>query len=264
VPLKAEVAEPSGTTEPPKAGTDSPAPDPAKTDPGKVEVAKTDPPKTEPGKPEPGTPRADPVKPDPAKAPEPWSVTISANEPGVEITLDGRVRGVTPDVRVSDLAPGKSYRGIARKQGFISETFTVENKNGERTVSLAITLMPEPTKEPVRDPPPRKDPPPVAVKKDPTPAPPRDPPPPREPPPPKASAAKGRLLKVASTPTGADVLLDGKPTGRKTPILPGQPLEVPAGKHKIQFKFGGKLSAPIDIVVTEGDNAAVIRGDIPQ
>jgi serine/threonine protein kinase len=246
---EAPVESPKPDPVPPSApGND---PDPGKAGSGAPEVARTDPsapPKTDPG-------RVEPPKTEPAKAPQPWSATITANESGVEITLDGKVRGLTPDVKVTDLTPGKTYRGIARKAGFVSETFTLDNRGGEPSVALSLSLKAEAIKEPA---PVKKDPP-VVVKKDPAPT-----PPPRDPPPPKASAAKGRLMKVASTPTAADVLIDGKPTGRKTPILPGQPLEVPVGKHKIQFKFGGKMSAPIDIVVTEGDNSAVIRGDIPQ
>ena len=74
----------------------------------------------------------------------------------------------------------------------------------------------------------------------------------------------GKLMKIASTFTAAEVFIDGKSTGRKTPILPTGPLEVSAGKHKLSFKLNGKMSAPIEIVVTEGENAAVIRGVIPE
>jgi serine/threonine protein kinase len=263
VTLKPETAEPGPPAEAPRpepgpkptTGSETPAPEPGKTEPGK-----TEPGKTEPGvatKVEPGTTPSKPeaTRTDPPKAPPPWSVSISANESGVEITLDSKVRGVTPDVRVSDLTPGKTYRGIARKAGFISETFTVDNKGGEASVALALTLKPEPPKEP---PPAKKDPP-VVVKKEPT-----TPPPPREPPPPKPSAAKGKLMKVNSNPVGAEVFVDGKSTGRKTPILPKEPLELSAGKHKLTFKLNGKMSPPVEVVVTEGENAALIKGEIPQ
>jgi eukaryotic-like serine/threonine-protein kinase len=264
VPMKPEAAEPPEAQKPdpvPTAPIDLGTQDPVKTEPARTAPPKTDPAKTEPAKTEPA--KTEPAKTEPAKAeaPKPWSVTVTSNEANVEITLDGQVRGQTPEVRVSDLTPGKTYRGIARKSGFISETFTVENKANEPSVSVDVVLKPESVKEPPKkDPPPviKKDPP-AVVKKDPPP-----PPPPRDPPPPKASAAKGKLMKVNSNPVGAEVFVDGKSTGRKTPILPKEPLELSAGKHKLTFKLGGKMSPPVEVVVTEGENSTLIRGEIPQ
>ncbi|MDP1921741.1 MAG: tetratricopeptide repeat protein [Myxococcales bacterium] len=75
----------------------------------------------------------------------------------------------------------------------------------------------------------------------------------------------GRMgqLKIASNPSGADVLLDGKSTGRRTPVTPAEPLEVPVGRHTIQFEWNEKRSAVQTIDVVEGMNP-VIRGDIPR
>ncbi len=67
-------------------------------------------------------------------------------------------------------------------------------------------------------------------------------------------------LKINSNPSGATVFLDGKSTGRKTPVLP---LVVPMGRHTIQFDLNGKRSAPQEVDVVEGANP-VIRGEIPQ
>ncbi|MDP3238769.1 MAG: pilus assembly protein N-terminal domain-containing protein [Myxococcales bacterium] len=71
------------------------------------------------------------------------------------------------------------------------------------------------------------------------------------------------LLKIASNPIGADVIIDGKATGRRTPVLPSDPLEVPVGRHTIQFEWNGKKSAIQTLDVIEGANPA-IRGEIPQ
>ncbi|MDP3503646.1 MAG: pilus assembly protein N-terminal domain-containing protein [Myxococcales bacterium] len=71
------------------------------------------------------------------------------------------------------------------------------------------------------------------------------------------------LLKIASNPIGADVIIDGKATGRRTPVLPSDPLEVPVGRHTIQFEWNGKKSAIQTLDVIEGANP-VIRGEIPQ
>lgn len=71
------------------------------------------------------------------------------------------------------------------------------------------------------------------------------------------------LLKIASNPTGADVFLDGKSTGRRTPVLPSDPLEVPVGRHTIRFERNGKRSAIQTIDVVEGANP-IIKGELPQ
>ncbi|MBL8917594.1 MAG: protein kinase [Myxococcaceae bacterium] len=221
--------------------------------------------------PKPGDPKSpDPKSPD-SKSPdtkvEPprpttWTATVSATEDGVEIVVDGKSWGTTPNVKIGELALGKSYKGTAKKPGYLPESFTLENKAQESAITVSLVMKPEPV-EVKKDPPPvvaKKDPPPVAPKKDP---PPRDDPPPKKDPPaaPK-TLAKGKL-KIASNPTKAQVIIDGKPTGRDTPVLPSNPIEVPVGKHKIQFKLNGKLSQVYEVMVTEGDNP-VIKGEIPQ
>ncbi len=70
-------------------------------------------------------------------------------------------------------------------------------------------------------------------------------------------------LKFNSNPSGATVFLDGKSTGRRTPVLPVAPLVVPMGRHTIQFDLNGKRSAPQEVDVVEGANP-VISGEIPQ
>lgn len=75
----------------------------------------------------------------------------------------------------------------------------------------------------------------------------------------------GRMgqLKIASYPTNANVIIDRNETGRRTPVLPSQPLVVPVGRHTIQFELNGKQSAVQTIDVVEGANP-VIKGEIPQ
>jgi eukaryotic-like serine/threonine-protein kinase len=147
-----------------------------------------------------------------------WAANINCKESGVEISLDGKVRGRTPDVKIPELVLGRTYRGLAKKKGFIPEAFMVENPSGEPVVEVMVALNAEP---PVV----KKE---APVKKDSKSAPPT-----------VKSHAMGQL-KISSNPTGAEVILDGKPTGRKTPILKADPLGVAVGKHKVQFKLGGK------------------------
>ena len=273
VPLVADERPTDPTATPDPKGADTKPPDPkgdpkvvAAADPKAADPRAADPKAADPKATDPkaADPKTDPKAADPkVEAPKPWAATVSAEEPGVEISLDGKVRGTTPDVKIADLVPGKTYRGLAKKKGFITETFTVENPGAESTVTVTVSMKPElaATK---KDPPPvvvaKKDPPPTVVKKDPPPPQPKVEP--KNDPPPAKNLAKGQL-KIASNPTQADVILDGKPTGRKTPILPTDPLLVPVGKHKFQFKLNGKMSAPLEVMVVEGANP-VIKGEIPQ
>ena len=77
-----------------------------------------------------------------------------------------------------------------------------------------------------------------------------------------AGGPRGRL-KIASNPSLANVIVDGKSTGRKTPVLPMAPLELPVGRHTLQFELNGKRSAVQSFDVVEGDNP-VLKGEIPQ
>jgi len=70
-------------------------------------------------------------------------------------------------------------------------------------------------------------------------------------------------LKIASNPTNAMVIVDGTPTGRRTPVLPTQPLVLPVGKHTLQFELNGKRSPLQRIDVVEGSNP-VFKGEISQ
>jgi hypothetical protein len=49
----------------------------------------------------------------------------------------------------------------------------------------------------------------------------------------------GRLV-IATRPSGARVLVDGKDTGRTTPIPPSRPLSLPSGKHRLELRAGPK------------------------
>jgi hypothetical protein len=193
------------------------------------------------------------------KSPTPpvWHATIHSPEAGVEIFVDGKSKGMTPQVQVTELVFGRTYKGVARKEGFATEDFIIENKGHEPTVSIALQLKPVPAK--VESPRPvEKHDAKVEPQLQPRPIAKADPPTPLS-----KSSAKGKLLKVASSPTGADIIVDGKQTGRKTPVLPAQPLELSTGKHRLQFKLNGKLSPVVEVVVAEGDNTSVIRAEIP-
>jgi len=47
-------------------------------------------------------------------------------------------------------------------------------------------------------------------------------------------------LACATRPQGAQIFVDGRPTGRTTPAPPSNPIKLLVGRHKITFKLGAK------------------------
>ena len=77
-----------------------------------------------------------------------------------------------------------------------------------------------------------------------------------------AGKGKGKLA-CASKPAGAEVWVDGKYTGKKTPVAISSALELAAGKHKVVFKLNGKSSSPQEIVI-QANQTFVLKGvEIP-
>ncbi len=223
---------------------------------------------------DPAPPPKDPVAPPdtPVKDPTPaapttWVATITSSEPGVEIALDGKKLGVTPNVEVKGLELGKSYDFSGTKSGFEPLSFTLSNADKKEKVEKVLTLVkiavrqdpppPKPKPDPVvqADPPPPKPKPDPVVRADPPPKPKPD----LVPPKPKGSGK----LACTSKPVGAEIWINGRNTGKKTPLPKTQALELPYGKHKILFKLDGKSSAVQEITITEAnkDDPLVVKGE---
>ena len=184
--------------------------------------------------------------------------------------------GVTPDAQLKDLPFGKVVTGQAKKAGFEPLTFKVENAQKLAVVEQPLTLQrekkPEPKPEPkpvAAKPEPKPEPKPVAAKPEPKPEPKPvavKPEPKPEPEPKPAPKPRGNgKLACTSSPIGADIFIDGKPTGKKTPLSKANAIELPLGKHKIMFKLDGKSSTPAEFELTEEnkDNPAIVKGSIP-
>ncbi len=209
-----------------------------------------------------------------------FAAMISSDEPGVEISVDGKKYGKTPRVKVDNLAFDKPHKVTAKKEGF--KLFTSDLVNVDRGAEMEkyIVLEREPTDakpEPKPDPKPKQE----AAAREEKPKPKQEPRPRPEPvreekpkakvevkpkpePETKPSAAKGKgKLACASKPAGAEVWVDGKNTGKKTPVAISSALELGAGKHKVIFKLNGKASAPQEIAI-EADQTFVLKGiEIP-
>lgn len=135
-------------------------------------------------------------------------------DPGVEISVEGKPVGKTPDAEVT-LPVGSAYRYEARREGY-EVARGLFGSSGERNVTVTVAL-----KKAAAHPAPVHHAAPKAGK----------------------SAAKGGLV-CSSQPNGARVEIDGRATRTTTPVYPDDPLMLPVGRHRVVFVLGGKRSAP--------------------
>ncbi|MFZ5471140.1 MAG: protein kinase domain-containing protein [Myxococcota bacterium] len=137
---------------------------------------------------------------------------------GVEVLVDGKSVGKTPHAKLGDLPLGRVFQVVGKKPGF--QAFEGEfsgDRGGEIEVPLAMVRAP-----------------------------------PRDPPPKAPSKTKGNLV-CGTRPAGAEVWVDGKNTGRQTPIPVSNPLVLPVGKRKVVFKLDGKQSGPHEVDIKEDE-----------
>ncbi|HYV44991.1 MAG TPA: protein kinase [Myxococcaceae bacterium] len=145
--------------------------------------------------------------------PKLFIAVFETEEADVEISIGGKAMGKTPGLRLTGMTVGKDYSYVAKKAGF-KTAFGKFRSDGQAEINIPLTLEKAAEKEPG-----------VAAV-----------PGTGAPPPPKRLGE----LACATKPQGAQIFVDGKPTGRTTPATPANPLHVPAGKHKITFKLGAK------------------------
>ncbi|AGC46443.1 serine/threonine protein kinase [Myxococcus stipitatus DSM 14675] len=172
-----------------------------------------------------------PVEPPPAPEPRKLAAVFEGDD-GAEIAVNGKRVGLTPDARMPNLEEGKTYQFTAKLAGYktYSGKFVAKAKGegDELTVSFALAKVEE------------------VVRAEPTP-----PKPPPAPAPTPKSKATGTLA-CSTKPAGAEILVDGKKTGRQTPVTLGSPLVLPVGKRKISFRLNGKTTKPTVVVISEG------------
>lgn len=190
-----------------------------------------------------GTGPSTPPAPEAPPKPTTFAAVFVGEPGGTEVEVDGKSAGKTPNAKLANLTIGKTYSFTARRSGYKSYTHTFRS-DGETEVKVPFELE----KEEPPPPPPEHQ----AVKS----APVRSTPKPA-PSPPKATV-KGKLA-CSTKPPGAQIWVDGKSTGRETPVALGNPLLLPVGSRTVVFKIGGKQSKPQKVNITEGDVAKLIN-----
>ncbi|MFL5322571.1 MAG: PEGA domain-containing protein, partial [Myxococcaceae bacterium] len=189
-----------------------------------------------------------PPKENTPPAPTVFSAKFSGDD-GVEISLDGKSIGKTPNAKASELKIGKSYTWTGKRAGFKPASGTV-SYSGDPVVDVDVRLEREPEKvaekQPVVSDRPKDNP---KVKET-----------PKEPVVKKTSAKAQGKLACSSQPAGAQIWVDGKNSNRVTPAALNNPLVLPVGAHTIIFKTpDGKKSPPQKVSIDEENVAKLIN-----
>jgi hypothetical protein len=146
-------------------------------------------------------------------------------------------------VKLTNLTVGKDYAFTASRAGYKTYTGTFRAET-EGDLKVRFTLEKEPPPEQARvEPPPLK-------------------PQPQRTSPAKVntsrSSSKGKLA-CSTRPAGAQIFVNGRNTGRETPVALGNPLVLPVGTHTVVFKLGGKQSKPQKVNIREDEVTKLIN-----
>ncbi|MBN2498811.1 MAG: serine/threonine protein kinase [Deltaproteobacteria bacterium] len=135
------------------------------------------------------------------KPPEPAraSLRIESDPAGARVWLNGKRGGVTP-ADLSGLQPGKRMRVMVKLKGYKPASKSVKLEPGKNEVHLAMAKKAGG----------------------------------RPPPPTPRKVEYGYL--IANTRPWSKVYIDGKFSGRETPIAPDQKIKMSAGSHKVSFE----------------------------
>jgi serine/threonine protein kinase len=174
-------------------------------------------------------------------------VTVSSDPPGADVSVNGKSSGVTP-LTVGDLDPGKATRVTLRLKGYTTATKYVSFGRG-LVQALEFKLVPAATGSEAQTleaahPPVASEPKEVKV----------------------ASAGKGITAPsptengflVANTQPWAKVFIDGKDTGKTTPIAPRSKIALKPGKHVVTFVANGK-KFNFDVTIKPAEDTRLIK-----
>jgi serine/threonine protein kinase len=186
-------------------------------------------------------------------------VTVASEPPGAEVSVNGKHSGVTP-LTVSDIDPGKPARVTVRLKGYAAVTKYVAFEKGlEQALDLKLVTESEAvasgesksksksSKNEDGD---------LASVK-------------------VASSSKTSVptttssqdsgYLVANTQPWAKVIIDGKDTGKTTPIAPRSKIALKPGKHVVTFVANGK-KFNFDVMIKPAEDTRLIKqlADTPQ
>jgi hypothetical protein len=153
------------------------------------------------------------------------------------------------------VAADEPHEVVVKKDGYVTRTLRLTVKPGEGLAQrVELEPVPPPRERPSRP----REPEPEPGAPAPAPAVPAE-----EPPPAPAAAATDEEpgYLIAETTPWARILIDGKDTGRMTPVAPRAKIAVTPGKHKVTFVVGDK-SFGYTIMVAPGEDY-VLKRELP-
>ncbi|MCU1279516.1 MAG: serine/threonine protein kinase, partial [bacterium] len=184
-------------------------------------------------------------------------IVVASEPPGAEVSVNGKRSGVTP-LTIADIDPGKPARVTVRLKGFQSVTKYVGFEKGlEQALDLKLVeesavASSKSSKSGSKQ---EEDLVPVKVASS-----------GKSLPATTASASSSESgYLVANTQPWAKVIIDGKDTGKTTPIAPRSKIALKPGKHVVTFVANGK-KFNFDVVIKAAEDTRLIKqlADTPQ
>ena len=189
-------------------------------------------------------------------------IKVTSEPDGAEISVNGHRAGLTPTT-LADLDPGKPARVTVKRKGFASVTKYVSFGTGlEQELDLKLVASGDDGLAEVAADPPEKvgkdkskgavladisvDKPHGKDKKE------------DDPGQKSAVASNEQGFLVANTQPWAKVLIDGKDTGKTTPIAPRSKIALKPGKHVVTFVANGK-KFNFDVVIRPAEDTRLIK-----
>ncbi len=158
---------------------------------------------------------------------------------GAEIEVEGKSVGKMPGVKLAGLTLGQRYGFTAKREGYKTYTGNFSSDDGDTELVVRFAMEKEVPPPPVESRPTVRQ---SSSSKSPRPS----------------RTVKGKLA-CSSRPPGAQIWVDGRYSGRETPVALGNPLVLPVGTHTIIFKLDGKQSKPKKVTITAGEVAKLIN-----
>lgn len=168
------------------------------------------------------------------------SIKIASTPTGASVDLDGRASGKTPTT-LEDIDLGEHTVKLSLA-GYVAESKTVTLTKDAPEVEVDITLS-KATKGDTAGPRVTKS----STRND------------RRPPTKTPTPAGGNGTLVVSTQPWGHVHVDGRDTGRTTPILPSNPLRLSAGRHRLTIVTNSGQRYNFTVTINAGQQAQFFR-----
>ena len=201
--------------------------------PAAREVARPEPRAPEAPKPAAPAPDAAPVEPAPEveASNSPPRLRITTDPPGATVMVDGKLIGTSPAVALG-LDPTHYHAVAATLEGYAPGRRAAKlEANGTTLMHLALVARPAPDAQPAAAPQTET-----------------------------ASTTAGPVgYLIAATSPVARVQIDGRETGRWTPVPPANPIALAAGDHTVEFVTASGQKLEEQVTIEAGKTKSLIR-----